>query len=106
MNPAEPEGWLQTVNFMVRGATILFTVTAWRRVVMGGRRGGVGYPALTAVLGSSFIAVACVPQDPAPGYDPARRTSRSPRWPGCSTWPSPALPQHAPLPSCSSWHPA
>lgn len=65
-----PHGWVQTANFTMLGTTVLLTVPAWRRVLIGGR-GGSWYPALTAVLGLSFIAAGCVPQDPAPGYDPA-----------------------------------
>jgi uncharacterized protein DUF998 len=66
-----PFGWIQTVNFVVLGVAFLFTVPAWRHVLAGGT-GGSWYPALTAVLGVSFVAAGCVPQDPAPGYDPAR----------------------------------
>jgi hypothetical protein len=65
-----PLGWLQTVNFTVLGTAVLVTVPAWRRVLAGGR-GRYWYPALTTVLGLSFVAAGFVPQDPAPGYDPA-----------------------------------
>jgi hypothetical protein len=65
-----PLGWLQTVNFIVLGTTVLVTAPAWRRVLAGGP-GESWYPALTAALGVSFVAAGWVPQDPAPGYDPA-----------------------------------
>lgn len=65
-----PGGWIQAINFAVLGAVILSTVPVWRRILVGGK-GATAYPALTAVLGTSFAVVAFVPQDPAPGYDPA-----------------------------------
>jgi hypothetical protein len=72
-----PFGWVQAVNFVVLGAAFLATVAPWRRVLAGGR-GGSWYPALTVVLGMSFMAAGCVPQDPAPGYDPAGLALQAP----------------------------
>jgi hypothetical protein len=65
-----PGGWVQQVNFILLGCAVLVTVPIWRRILAGGRA-AASYPALTALLGSSFMAAAFVPQDPAPGYDPA-----------------------------------
>lgn len=64
-----PFGWIQGVNFVVLGVALLSTVPVWRRMLAGGKGAG-SYPALTAGTGMSFIVVAFVPQDPAPGYDP------------------------------------
>jgi hypothetical protein len=72
-----PAGWVQTINFAVFGAAVASTVPVWRRMMAGGR-GATSYPALTAVLGVSFIALGIVPQDPAPGYDPARHALEAP----------------------------
>lgn len=72
-----PHGWVQIVNFSILGCAVLWTVPAWRRIL----RGGVGarsYPVLTAALGLSFILAGCFPQDPAPGYDPARLALEAP----------------------------
>ena len=63
-------GWVQQINFVLFGAVLLSSVPIWRRILTGGK-GANAYPALTAVVGLSFIAVAFLPQDPAPGYDPA-----------------------------------
>jgi hypothetical protein len=65
-----PGGWIQAISFVVFGAVVTTTAPAWRRVLAGGK-GAVAYPVLTAVLGLSFIAAGFIPQDPAPGYDPA-----------------------------------
>jgi hypothetical protein len=67
-----PGGWIQVVNFIVLGASVLVTVPAWRRVLRGGR-GATWYPALTVALGLSLAVAGCIPQDPAPAYDPAGR---------------------------------
>lgn len=64
-----PGGWRQGVNFVLLGVALLVTVPAWRRILAGGP-GARAYPALTALAGASFVVVAFVPQDPAPGYDP------------------------------------
>ena len=63
-------GWVQQINFVLLGAVLLSTVPTWRQILTGGK-GANAYPALTAVVALSFIAVAFLPQDPAPGYDPA-----------------------------------
>jgi hypothetical protein len=65
-----PAGWVQAINFVLLGVAVLATVPAWRGV-LAGAKGASWYPRLTAVLGVSFMAAGCVPQDPAPGYDPA-----------------------------------
>jgi hypothetical protein len=65
-----PGGWVQAGNFLLFGAVLLSTIPVWREMLAGGK-GATAYPALTALLGASFVIVAFVPQDPAPGYDPA-----------------------------------
>ena len=65
-----PSGWIQAISFVVFGAVVTTTAPAWWQILAGGK-GAVAYPALTAGLGLSFIAAGFVPQDPAPGYDPA-----------------------------------
>lgn len=64
-----PDGWIQMLAFFVFGATLLSTVTIWRRILAGGK-GAAAFPVLTALTGASLIACGIVPQDPAPGYDP------------------------------------
>lgn len=64
-----PRGWVQGINFIVFGALLLSTVPVWRRILVGGK-GATSYPVLTAIVGLTFVVVAFVPQDPAPGYDP------------------------------------
>ena len=65
-----PTGWIQTVNFVVFGAVITWTAPTWHRILAGGV-GAQSYPLLITVLGASFVAAGLIPQDPAPGYDPA-----------------------------------
>jgi hypothetical protein len=65
-----PGGWLQMINLTAFGLVILSTVSPWQRI-LAGARGGTAYPLLTALVGISFIGVGLLPQDPAPGYDPA-----------------------------------
>jgi hypothetical protein len=72
-----PGGWIQAINFVVFGAAVANTAPVWRQILAGGR-GAVAYPALTAVIGISFVAVGFVPQDPAPGYDPAGLALQAP----------------------------
>ena len=64
-----PDGWIQQLNFVVFGASLLFTIPALRQLL----RGGVGarsYPAATALSGVCLVVLGFVAQDPAPGYDP------------------------------------
>lgn len=72
-----PFGWIQAANFFVLGSSILCTVPAWHRVLRGGI-GAISYPVVTSVLGLSFFATGCLPQDPAPGYDPAGLSLKGP----------------------------
>jgi hypothetical protein len=72
-----PGGWLQMLNLIGFGAAVLTTVPAWRRVLAGGR-GETVYPLVTALLGAGFVAVGVLPQDPAPGYDPAGLALKAP----------------------------
>jgi hypothetical protein len=72
-----PGGWVQTINFAVFGAIIASTVPTWRVILMGGK-GATAYPVLTAAVGVSFVAAGFVPQDPAPGYDPAGLALQAP----------------------------
>jgi hypothetical protein len=65
-----PRGWIQTLNFVLLGATLLSTMPTWRLILAGGKA-ATWYPALTAIVGASLIATGFVPQDPAPGYDPS-----------------------------------
>ena len=65
-----PGGWVQAGNFLLFGTVLLSTVPVWRTILAGGK-GATAYPALTTAVGASFVIVAFVPQDPAPGYDPA-----------------------------------
>jgi hypothetical protein len=62
-------GWIQAANFVCFGAMVASTAPTWRRLLAGGR-GAVSYPAQTLGLGCALMAAGCVPQDPAPGYDP------------------------------------
>lgn len=64
-----PRGWVQMVNLAAFGVVVTSTAPVWRRILADGT-GAISYPALTALLGASFIAIAFLPQDPAPGYDP------------------------------------
>jgi Protein of unknown function (DUF998) len=70
-------GWIQMVNFVVYGVIVTSTAPVWSRILAHGI-GARSYPALTGGLGVSFIAVGLVPQDPAPGYDPAHLALRAP----------------------------
>jgi hypothetical protein len=72
-----PGGWVQMVNLIGFGTAVLTTVPTWRRI-LAGRKGGSVYPLLTAMLGVSFIVVGAIPQDPAPGYDPAGLALQAP----------------------------
>jgi len=72
-----PGGWVQASNFVFFGAVLLSTVPVWRTILSGGKA-ATAYPALTALLGASFVIVAFIPQDPAPGYDPARLALQAP----------------------------
>ena len=65
-----PHGWIPVANFFMLGASVLSTVPTWRRVLSNGM-GATWYPALTFALGLCFLLAGCIPQDPAPGYDPA-----------------------------------
>lgn len=65
-----PNGWIQVLNFVVFGAIVLSSVPVWRRVLAEGR-GATLFPFLTALTGASLIVCGFVPQDPAPGYNPA-----------------------------------
>ncbi len=76
-----PYGSIQVLNFWVLGSSLLSTVPTWRRVLRGGT-GARAYPALTLLLGLSFFLVGCLPQDPAPGYDPAGLALQAPTLPG------------------------
>lgn len=49
----------------------------WRQILHGAR-GAAAYPTLTALTGGSFIALAFLPQDPAPGYDPEQLALSAP----------------------------
>jgi hypothetical protein len=72
-----PSGWIQMLNLVVFGTVLITTVPAWRLILAGGKGAGA-YPVLTAMVGISFVAVGLVPQDPAPGYDPAGLGLRGP----------------------------
>ncbi len=65
-----PGGWIQMLNLIVFGLIVLTTVPTWRRILAGGK-GSTAYSLFTAMIGLSFVVVGMVPQDPAPGYDPA-----------------------------------
>jgi hypothetical protein len=62
-------GWIQMISFNLFGVAIISTVTAWRRILAGGR-GAKSYPILTLLIGTSLILCGIFKQDPAPGYDP------------------------------------
>ena len=64
-----PDGWIQQLNFIVFGVSLLITVPALRRLMYGGV-GARSYPTATALSGLSLVVVAFIAQDPAPGYDP------------------------------------
>ena len=72
-----PGGWLQMINLSAFGAVVLTTVSPWRQI-LAGARGGTAYPAVTALVGMSFIGVGLIRQDPAPGYDPEALMLTSP----------------------------
>ncbi len=58
------------INLVAFGVIVASSAPVWRRILTGGA-GATIYPALTVVLGLSFILVGLTPQHPAPGYDPA-----------------------------------
>lgn len=62
-------GSVQVLNFIIFGTIVLSTVTAWHKILAGGR-GAMTFPILIALTGASLIICGFVPQDPAPGYDP------------------------------------
>jgi hypothetical protein len=64
-----PDGWIQSLSFLLFGLIVLSTAPAWRRVLQDDV-GGTAVPALTVITGASIIATGLLPQDPAPGYDP------------------------------------
>jgi hypothetical protein len=64
-----PDGWVQQINFIVFGASLLLTVPALRRLMRGGL-GARSYPTVTALSGLCLVILAFIAQDPAPGYDP------------------------------------
>ena len=70
-------GWIQMVNLIVFGVVVLSTAPVWRRILAGGK-GETAYPILTVLIGASFVVVGIVPQDPAPGYDPAGLALQAP----------------------------
>ena len=72
-----PGGWIQMLNLVAFGLVVLTTVPAWRRILAGGK-GATLYPVLTAMVGASFVVVGVIPQDPAPGYDPAGLALQAP----------------------------
>lgn len=72
-----PGGWVQNLNFIFLGLVLFSTVPVWRQILRGDR-GAAAYPTLTALAGGSFIAVAWLPQDPAPGYDPEQLALAAP----------------------------
>jgi hypothetical protein len=62
-------GWIQMLNFVIFGAIVLSTVTAWRKILTGRSR-AMTFPVLIVLTGASLIICGLIPQDPAPGYDP------------------------------------
>jgi hypothetical protein len=72
-----PDGWLQMINLGAFGAVIMSTAPVWRRILYGGK-GATSYPLLVALIGVSFIVIAIIRQDPAPGYDPAGLALKAP----------------------------
>jgi hypothetical protein len=70
-------GWIQVVSFNLFGVAILCTVTAWRKILAGGR-GAKSYPILTLLMGISLILCGIFKQDPAPGYDPGNLALTAP----------------------------
>lgn len=78
-----PAGWVQTINLVAFGAVITSITPAWRRILAGGT-GARAYPILNALLGVSLIVVGLIPQDPAPGYDPAGLALQAPTVRGLS----------------------
>jgi hypothetical protein len=69
------------VNFVVFGVVVLTTVAVWRTVLAGGC-GSAAVPVFTALSGMSLVACGLIPQDPAPGYDPAGLALTAPTLPG------------------------
>ncbi|MES2522290.1 MAG: DUF998 domain-containing protein [Gemmatimonadota bacterium] len=76
-----PAGWLQSVNLVLFGLVLAATSLAWRPILRGGP-GAVAYPVLTALAGFGFVLTGIIPQDPAPGYDPANLGLTAPTLPG------------------------
>ena len=65
-----PGGWVQSLNFSAFGLLLIATAPSWRRALAGAASADRFAAYLTAA-GVAFMALALVPQDPAPGYDPA-----------------------------------
>ena len=58
-----PGGWIQQLNFVVCGVSILWMAFVWRKILTGGVCGRL-YPILRGIEGFGLIAVAIFPQDP------------------------------------------
>jgi hypothetical protein len=63
-------GWIQSVNMGLFGLGLTASALPWRRMLRGGY-GAIAHPVLTVMSGCSLVFAAFIPQDPAPGYDPA-----------------------------------
>lgn len=72
-----PGGWMQSLNLICFGVVLTMSALVWRRILFGGV-GAVWYPLLTVAAGCSFVLVGIIPQDPAPGYDPANLSLTAP----------------------------
>jgi len=74
-----PGGWIQQLNFVVCGVSILWSAFVWRKILAGGVC-ATWYPIIRGIEGVGLIAIAIFSQDPGYGYPPG-----TPSGPGPST---------------------
>src|SRR5258707_4732778 len=74
-----PGGWIQQLDFVVCGVSILWLAFVWRKILAGGVC-ATWYPIIRGIEGVGLIAIAIFSQDPGYGYPPG-----TPSGPGPST---------------------
>jgi len=94
-----PGGWIQQLNFVLCGVSVLWMAFVWRKILTGGVC-ATWYPIIRGIEGFGLIAVAIFTQDPLHTvflvvtveamtfglFVIARRFWRSPRWRGWVTF--------------------
>lgn len=64
-----PGGWLQRVNFVMCGVSVMWLAMVFRKILRGGPC-ATWYPRVRAVEGIGLIMIGLFSTDPAPGYPP------------------------------------